>query len=114
MRTIALLLSVLCGVASCKSDEGCGGCALHYCGEPAGPCDCSCNEGQVVNGATCKNGCFVRPAKQDFDCSQVGCAPPPLCSTGCKEVCGCCSCAEGSVSGGLQCTGGCYVPLDAM
>jgi hypothetical protein len=35
---------------------------------------------------------------------------PPLCSTGCKEPCGCCPCAEGSRNGSLVCTGGCWAP----
>jgi len=43
-----------------------------------------------------------------INCSLVGCAAPPLCSTGCKEPCGCCPCSEGSVSGNLTCKGGCY------
>ena len=50
--------------------------------------------------------------ESSIDCSRVGCAPPPMCSTGCTETCGCCSCAEGEefqVEGGvLVCTGGCY------
>jgi hypothetical protein len=49
------------------------------------------------------------------DCSNVGCAPAPLCSTGCQETCGCCPCAEGDVmsdpqNGSLVCKGGCYEP----
>lgn len=46
------------------------------------------------------------------DCSLVGCAPPPMCDTGCQEVCGCCMCGEGSTQpadgGYLLCVGGCY------
>ena len=113
MRTVLFLLSILFGVMSCKSEE-CGGCALRYCDEPAGPCDCGCFDGQVVAGATCKNGCFERPTRQELDCGQVGCAAPPLCSTGCTDRCGCCACVDGTVEGGLKCMGGCYVPLDMM
>jgi len=50
-----------------------------------------------------------------IDCSNVGCAPPPLCETGCQEVCGCCACAEGmpfSMNGTAYiCQGGCYAPV---
>ena len=45
------------------------------------------------------------------DCSNVGCAPPPMCSTGCTEVCGCCSCLEGVTMGNLVCVGGCWDTL---
>ena len=48
-----------------------------------------------------------------IDCSRVGCAAPPLCSTGCTEPCGCCSCSDGTTMGGLVCMGGCWVPTDA-
>jgi hypothetical protein len=49
------------------------------------------------------------------DCSNVGCAPPPLCSTGCQETCGCCPCLDGQMmsdpqNGDLVCNGGCYEP----
>jgi hypothetical protein len=44
-----------------------------------------------------------------IDCSLAGCAPPPMCKTGCTEVCGCCSCADGMVQGNLVCNGGCWV-----
>jgi hypothetical protein len=113
MRVIFVLLAVLLSVASCKSiGEKCGGCALRYCDEAPDECDCGCFDGDVVNGAVCKGGCFER--KPQVDCSKVGCAPPPLCSTGCTETCGCCSCADGTVQGGLKCMGGCYVPMDMM
>jgi hypothetical protein len=50
-----------------------------------------------------------------IDCSAVGCAPPPLCSDGCVDVCGCCSCAEGEIiertGTTYRCEGGCYAPL---
>ena len=114
MRTCLLLLCVLLGIASCKSaaDE-CGGCRLRYCDEPPSACDCGCLDGAMTSGATCKNGCFVRPPDQGtIDCSQAGCAAPPLCSTGCTAVCGCCPCIDGTIAGGLRCTGGCYVPVD--
>jgi hypothetical protein len=110
---LGLALSLVLGTASCKSEE-CGGCRLRYCDAPAGACDCGCFDGDVVNGATCKDGCFVRPSRQDVDCSNVGCAPPPLCATGCTEACGCCSCADGEVQNGLLCVGGCYAPADMM
>jgi hypothetical protein len=45
------------------------------------------------------------------NCANVGCALPPLCSTGCQETCGCCSCAPGERNGDLVCTSaGCYAP----
>jgi hypothetical protein len=44
------------------------------------------------------------------NCANVGCAAPPMCSTGCQAPCGCCSCASGQRNGDLLCTGGCYVP----
>lgn len=113
MKKVLLCLFVVLGIASCQSDtEKCGGCALRYCDEEPGPCDCGCFDGQVVNGATCNGGCFVRPGS--VDCSKVGCAAPPLCSTGCTEVCGCCPCTNGEVQGSLRCMGGCYVPIDMM
>ncbi len=50
-----------------------------------------------------------------IDCSNVGCAPPPLCADGCREVCGCCACAEGmpfTMNGSAYvCQGGCYAPV---
>jgi hypothetical protein len=46
-----------------------------------------------------------------IDCSMVGCAAPPLCSTGCTEVCGCCPCSEGSLRGNLVCKNGCWADL---
>jgi hypothetical protein len=42
------------------------------------------------------------------NCSTVGCAQPPMCSTGCTEVCGCCPCVEGMTMGNLVCVGGCW------
>lgn len=47
------------------------------------------------------------------NCALVGCAAPPLCSTGCTEVCGCCPCSEGSQSGNQVCTNGCWAELGA-
>src|SRR5258707_12719688 len=44
-----------------------------------------------------------------IDCSLAGCAPPPMCKTGCTDVCGCCLCADGMVQGNLVCKGGCWV-----
>jgi hypothetical protein len=48
------------------------------------------------------------------NCAMVGCAMPPLCVTGCTEVCGCCPCGDGTTetrNGILYvCTGGCYAP----
>ena len=112
MRSKYIFLCLFLSLAACKSEE-CGGCKLRYCDEPAGMCDCGCFDGTVVNGATCKDGCFQRPPDMgQIDCSNVGCAAPPLCSTGCKSACGCCTCIDGQVSGGLRCMGGCYVPLD--
>lgn len=117
MRIGFLFLWVFLGIAACKSPAAeCGGCRLRYCDEPPSVCDCGCFDGTVVNGATCKDDCFVRPPDQGatVDCSNAGCAAPPLCSTGCTAVCGCCPCAEGTVQSGLRCTGGCYVPVDMM
>ncbi len=48
-----------------------------------------------------------------IDCSRVGCGAPPMCSTGCTEVCGCCSCGDGETQGGLVCSGGCWAPAEA-
>ena len=115
MRIGFLLLCVLLGIAACKSTaEECGGCRLRYCDQPPSLCDCGCSDGDVVNGATCKSGCFQRPPDQGaaIDCSQAGCGAPPLCSTGCMSACGCCPCIDGSIQGGLRCMGGCYVPID--
>jgi hypothetical protein len=47
-----------------------------------------------------------------IDCSTIGCAPPPMCSSGCTAVCGCCACGEGMVEGDLICAGGCWKPLE--
>jgi hypothetical protein len=55
----------------------------------------------------------VAPDVGSIDCSLVGCGAPPMCSTGCTEVCGCCSCGDGETQGGLVCTGGCWAPADA-
>jgi hypothetical protein len=47
-----------------------------------------------------------------IDCSQAGCAQPPLCSVGCQAACGCCSCAPGEIvvidGATYRCSGGCY------
>jgi hypothetical protein len=52
------------------------------------------------------------------DCSNVGCAPPPLCADGCSETCGCCSCADGEIiertGTSYRCEGGCYAPLESQ
>ena len=48
-----------------------------------------------------------------FNCANVGCATPPLCSTGCTEVCGCCPCSEGAKNGNLVCKGGCWAESGA-
>ncbi len=45
------------------------------------------------------------------NCALVGCAAPPLCATGCTEVCGCCPCSDGATNGDLVCTGGCWAPV---
>src|SRR5262245_11352787 len=48
------------------------------------------------------------------NCANVGCARPPMCSTGCQAACGCCSCVPGSREGDLLCTDqGCYVSSPA-
>jgi len=46
-----------------------------------------------------------------IDCSAVGCAAPPLCSTGCTEPCGCCPCSAGDMQGSLVCVGGCFAAV---
>ena len=117
MRSRIFFLFILLGITACQSPSSsgdkCGGCRLRYCDQQPGDCDCGCFDGDVVNGATCKDGCFVRPPDLgSIDCSRVGCAPPPLCSSGCTAACGCCACAEETVEGGLRCTGGCYAPVD--
>jgi len=47
-----------------------------------------------------------------IDCSNVGCAQPPMCDVGCTAQCGCCSCGDGgeqpAPGGYLLCTGGCW------
>lgn len=115
MRTRDLLLLFFLAMTACKSlGEECGGCRLRYCDEAPSRCDCDCFDGDVQSGAVCKNGCFQRPADLGTtqDCSNVGCAAPPLCSIGCTAPCGCCPCSDGTQSGGLRCQGGCYVPVD--
>lgn len=51
------------------------------------------------------------------DCANVGCAPPPLCSEGCLDACGCCPCADGEIiertGTSYRCEGGCYAPFTA-
>jgi hypothetical protein len=46
-----------------------------------------------------------------IDCSAVGCAAPPLCSTGCTDPCGCCPCSAGQTQGSLVCVGGCFAAV---
>lgn len=61
-------------------------------------------------GAACGGSLTPSPDAAP-NCANVGCAAPPLCSTGCQATCGCCSCAPGQRSGDLVCTSqGCYEP----
>jgi hypothetical protein len=63
------------------------------------------------------SGSDANADSSNVDCSLVGCAQPPLCSTGCTEVCGCCSCGEGQIEvrsgASYRCVNGCYAALDA-
>jgi hypothetical protein len=43
-----------------------------------------------------------------IDCSNLGCAAPPFCSTGCTNPCGCCPCTEGETMNKYLCVGGCW------
>jgi hypothetical protein len=53
----------------------------------------------------------MNPPHPTPNCSTRGCGAPPMCSTGCQEVCGCCPCAAGERNGNLICTSrGCYEP----
>jgi hypothetical protein len=66
------------------------------------------NAGGVSRGGATPGGGRATGATGGIDCALVGCAAPPLCSTGCTEVCGCCPCVEGTMENGLVCTGGCW------
>src|SRR5688572_22439926 len=67
----------------------------------------------AVIGAACGGSLTPSPDAAP-NCANVGCAAPPLCSTGCQAMCGCCSCAPGQRSGDLVCTAqGCYEPAPA-
>jgi hypothetical protein len=48
-----------------------------------------------------------------ISCANVGCSQPPLCSEGCKALCGCCPCSPGVRQGDLVCANGCYAPAVA-
>jgi len=62
-------------------------------------------------GAACGSS-LTPPPDAAPSCANVGCAAPPLCSTGCQATCGCCPCAPGQRNGDLVCTGaGCYEPV---
>src|SRR4030043_172530 len=55
-------------------------------------------------------GCGKTTPPDVTNCDMVGCAAPPLCSTGCQETCGCCFCTSGESGGNnLVCVGGCFV-----
>ena len=48
-------------------------------------------------------------ATTSFSCANVGCSETPLCSEGCRALCGCCPCTPGVRQGDLICTkSGCY------
>jgi hypothetical protein len=70
--------------------------------------------GQVpeLGGAASVGGAGGGPSS----CDLVGCAPPPLCATGCSSRCGCCPCTEGDATDldGVkhECVGGCWAPTD--
>jgi hypothetical protein len=80
---------------------------VEYCGGPvleSGCCPCATG---TFDSIQCSGGGGSGGAG-GVNCALVGCAAPPLCSTGCTEVCGCCPCADGTTSGSLICTGGCW------
>jgi len=91
-------LLVLLGVLACGGKVGVVGDGT------AGQAGTGGNGGSAGSGAAGTGGIT--------DCSNVGCAPAPLCDTGCLEPCGCCPCAEGSqeqLQGELRtCVGGCW------
>jgi hypothetical protein len=69
-----------------------------------------------LGGTLPANGGSTAPAtytggSSGVNCAMVGCAAPPLCSTGCTDVCGCCPCSEGSQRGSQICKNGCWAEL---
>jgi hypothetical protein len=96
MRLLFLVAAVLV-VAACSDDEG----------------DDTASTSTAASGASSSGA--GGSGGEPTDCSNVGCAAPPLCSEGCNEFCGCCTCNDGERipgdDGPLSCEGGCYVPL---
>jgi hypothetical protein len=95
--SVVLGLVVACGGST--SSSGSGGAA----GAGAGGSSGSTGGAQPIGGSG------------GLDCSTVGCAPPPMCDTGCTAACGCCSCGDGDLfdgpSGPMICQNGCFVPV---
>lgn len=94
---------------------GCSGKTNSHAGSGGGSGAPTGGTGGTSGGSTSVGGADAsgQAGESSIDCSQVGCSPPPLCSTGCTEQCGCCPCTEGEVQGELVCTGGCFTELCA-
>jgi len=89
-------------------------------------CDSMSDTGAADAGADLRDGHFDA-AKLDVGteetssvattdpCAGVGCAQPPVCSTGCLSPCGCCPCHEGETliteGGTLSCVNSCFDEL---
>ncbi len=98
------------GAAGSGGTAGSAGSAGSTGGEPSGgsgETGGTGGESGTAGGASGEGGTGGRDAGS-VDCSMVGCAAPPLCSTGCTEQCGCCPCSEGDTMGAYVCKGGCW------
>lgn len=98
-------------VAACGgTTAGSGSTGLRDAGSSGGSGGAGSGGKTGTGGVTSTGG--AKGTGGSIDCSLVGCAAPPMCSTGCTEPCGCCPCVDGQIMGSVVCKGGCYVALD--
>ena len=107
-QTTATGTRVTCGVSTCLVGEKC-------CDASCGMCSFGgiCPVAACAAGGASSTGGAQGTSGSSVNCALVGCAAPPLCSTGCTDTCGCCPCSEGSTQGTLVCTGGCWASSGA-
>jgi len=107
---LSLAVAVGCGESDSSGTGGAGGTAA-----AGGTGATGGSGGTTATGGTA--GATPIGGTGGIDCSNVGCAAPPLCATGCTAACGCCSCGDGETSpvdgGFMVCVGGCYELHDA-
>ena len=86
---VVALVSELAGCSTASDGAGgggagaapeCGGCAIPYCDQPVGACDCGCIDGDTLNARSqtyqCKDGCFSPQAGSAGGTSSGGAGGP--------------------------------------